>query len=157
MVDYDKFLGLEIADTGKANLSNTSVVIEVIDYFDIYSFSLIDEENVLLGEQSALRETNYVFSYQTNTRNGILAPRFTIRGVIKESDGIVINKLKTLKARNTIKKLSGGISVIKQDPNAFTDGDRVSIYVQIQNLTFTENALTPDTTAYTLQLQQVNQ
>lgn len=156
-MDYDKFMKIQIADTGKVNVDDSSALITPIDYIILPTISIQDEENVLINEQSGYREENFVFDYQTNTRNGIQPTRFTIRGVLKDTDTSLISTLKIMRRRNTIKKIKGAMNIISQDPDLVTEGDDSFLYVQITNITFTENTGNPDTTNYTIQAQSVNQ
>lgn len=146
---------IQISDSGYKNVADESTVLSAIDYVDLRVKSINDEENVLINEQTSHRKTDYVFDYQTNTRNGIMSPRFTIRGVIPDSEKAVIHTLKTMRKRDTIKYLRSTLPLFKQDPDYDTANDRMT--VQFSNITFTVSSMTPNATQFTIQAQGVNQ
>lgn len=154
---YDKFIKIELADTGKVNLSDTSTTLTAIDYITLNCTGLQEEGNVYINSVDSMRQDNFTFDYQTNTRNGIKVPRMTVRGICDDTEIDIITTLKTMKKRNTIKKIKGGINMISADPDLVIETNDSFLYVQISNLTFTENTSNPNTTNFTLQLERVNQ
>lgn len=151
---------IQILDTGKRTPDGS------VDYTQVNSGSWIDLYGFTLRGEFTNSSTNNAgqrddtsdstkLTFIPNETAAVIAPRFTIQGLVPSSSTETITNIVELGRTKGIKQLAGGLGLIEALPEASLTSPTF-VYVIIKNITFSEVVATDVTNiAFTIQLEQV--